>query len=401
LSKIYTAACAKNGFEAAMKIVMLGTYDTGKPRIRILRQGLKLAGAEVIECHRDVWGGTEDKSQVRGIKRKIALAGKWILAYPSLIWSYLRLPRHDAVLIGYLGLLDVLLLWPIVRLRRVPIVWDIFVPLYSTVVEDRSIVGKYNPVAWAIYALEYLAIRLVNVVVIDTQAHAGYIRDTYHRSPEKVQTVLVGAEPEFFDTKNESAPIIENNKPFRVLFYGQFIPLHGIEFVVQAAKLCEAEDTEWLIIGKGQEADRIGKLIEGLCLANLKWIEWVQYEDLVGFMTTADVVLGIFGTTGKAGRVIPNKVYQILMAGRPLITADTPAIRELLSPGETVRLVPPGNAEALAKAVLNLRDNYPEQVPGGFHSALSSRIQPADIGRELLQIMRSVVPESRSSVKRE
>ena len=63
------------------------------------------------------------------------------------------------------------------------------------------------------------------------------------------------------------------------------------------------------------------------------------------------IALGIFGTGDKAARVIPNKVFQALACARPVITADTPAVRELLSDGVDALLVPPGDALALAEAV--------------------------------------------------
>ena len=105
--------------------------------------------------------------------------------------------------------------------------------------------------------------------------------------------------------------------------------------------------------------------------------------------------LGIFGATEKAALVIPNKVFQILSARRPLITRDSPAIRELLGdgvPGAT--LVPPADPVALAAAIERARTESPAQAPAPFFE-LGSRIGPAAIGGQALAVLRSVVEARR------
>jgi glycosyltransferase involved in cell wall biosynthesis len=62
----------------------------------------------------------------------------------------------------------------------------------------------------------------------------------------------------------------------------------------------------------------------------------------------------VFGTGPKTARVIPNKAYQALACGVPLVTADTEAARELLTDGLDALLVPPGDPDALAAAVSRL-----------------------------------------------
>ncbi len=87
---------------------------------------------------------------------------------------------------------------------------------------------------------------------------------------------------------------------------------------------------------------------------NVEWVDWVDYERLPEENQRAGCALGVFGTSAKTGRVIPNKAFQALACGTPLVTADTPAARELLVDGESALLVPPGAAEALAEAVRRL-----------------------------------------------
>ena len=52
--------------------------------------------------------------------------------------------------------------------------------------------------------------------------------------------------------------------------------------------------------------------------------------------------------------MIPNKAFQALACGTPLVTAETPAARELLVDGESALLVPAADPEALAAAVRRL-----------------------------------------------
>ena len=49
------------------RLILWGTYDAGKPRVRILREGLRESGVAVEEIHTDPWNGIEDKSQIRGV----------------------------------------------------------------------------------------------------------------------------------------------------------------------------------------------------------------------------------------------------------------------------------------------------------------------------------------------
>ena len=372
-----------------MRIVFWGTYDLGKPRNRIFLRGLRENDADVIECHSEVWSGIEDKSQVSGGAEKLRILVLWICAYPGLIYRYLRLPKHDLVVIGYLSQIDVLVLWPFAKLRGVPIALDAFLSLYNTVVEDRKIVRRTHPLAHFLYGVEWLACRAADRVITDTRAHADYFSKTFRLSPDKTAAVFVGVEPENFPSRANTSSPRTSGQARTVLFYGQFIPLHGIDTIVCAARLTEDLNARWVLIGRGQEETRIRSMLDAQPLGNLNWIPWVEYEELKNWIARADICLGIFGNTDKAARVIPNKVFQILAAGVPLITRDSCAIRELLSDSmEGVKLVPPADPEALAGAVRQFYDSRNELTRNRLYTEVLEQIMPTSIGRRLLELLR-------------
>jgi glycosyltransferase involved in cell wall biosynthesis len=160
--------------------------------------------------------------------------------------------------------------------------------------------------------------------------------------------------------------------------------LHGIETIVEAAMRSDPARHRWTLFGTGQEAPRIRRLLEQRPVRNIEWIDWVPYERLQEQIAAADMCLGIFGTSGKAERVIPNKAFQIVAAGRPLVTRDSPAIRELVPDGAPgIRLVPAGNADALLAAIDDLASRD-ERIP----SELAERFSTDEIGTQLVRLLR-------------
>lgn len=386
---------AYQGDKSQLRVLFWGTYDLGKPRVRLLLRGLKAHGIETYQIHGDVWQGIEDKSQVKGIVRKLGIGARWLFSYPGLLWRYFHAPTHDVVVIGYLGLADILVIWPFARLMRKPILLDAFLSMYNTVVEDRRIVAKSNPVAKLLWFVEWLGCHAADHLITDTRAHGQYFIDTYNLRPEKVGTVLVGVEPEAFyrDDECPNTGAARGTNRLKVLFYGQFIPLHGIETIIEAARICHDSGIEWRLIGRGQEADRILRMLEQGPVSNLSWLEWVPYEDLVTEIAKADICLGIFGRSEKAARVIPNKVFQILAANKPLITADTPAIRELLSEQNYLALVPPADPEALCKAVKKMAERIRDGNPSDVQLSTHSGYMPQDIGENLAKQLRAAMTD--------
>lgn len=370
-----------------MRVVLWGTCDTGKPRVRILRDGLRANGVEVIECRADVWRGIEDKSQVKGAARWLGLLAGIVCAYPRLIWRYLRLPPHDWVLLGYPSIPDIFVIRLFAWLRGARVAMDWFLSAYDTVVMDRKLVGPRHPLALILWSVEWLAARLADRVFMDTRTHARRMEALFHLRPGRCGAVWVGAEDVFFQPSPEKRAPHKTGRPLHVLFYGQFIPLHGVPTIIEAACLLHDQPMEWLLIGRGQEAARVRKMLEDEPLTKLRWLDWVDYAMLLEHIHAADVCLGIFGASDKAASVIPNKVFQVMAAGKPVITRDSPAVRELfLEPPSSVTLVAPDDPVALAAAI---KAFVPQGILAGGNAALARSFNSAVIGTQLVAVLRS------------
>jgi len=338
-------------------VVFWGTCDTGKPRVRLLLQGLKEQDITVLECRREIWQGVEDKSQLSGWLPNLARGFRLAMAYPGLIIRYLRLPRHNALICSYPGAVDLLIIFCFARLRRVPLIWDMFISIYDTVVVDRKLISHRSPAARLLYGLEWLACRAADCLLMDTKTHAAAMEKLFNLPSGSIGAVPVGCESSIFKPLDTPRP---SDGIFRILFYGQFIPLHGIDIIIKAMKRLQdlKEPVQCTIIGTGQEQSRMDSLLADLKLDNVKRIHWVPYEELPQYIHEADVCLGIFREQGNSARVVPNKAYQVLAMNKPLITGDTPAAREILADLPQVFLIPPEDPKALADSILRIRDGY-------------------------------------------
>ena len=339
-------------------------------------------------CHADVWAGVIDRSAIIGW-RGIPRLARWLLSYPRLIIRYLALPDHQSVIVGYPGHLDVLVIWPFAKIRKAKIVWNTYISMYDTVVGDRELVPSWSPIAYLISAWEWLCSRAADLTLLDTKANAKYFASRYGVDPERIAAVLIGVEPEMFPrARSVRRKEHDPDRFIQVLFFGQMIPLHGLNTILQAVQLGQNDNIFWTLVGRGQDDAKVRTVLEDKSVSNLSWVGWVPQPELIDHIHNSDICLGIFGVSSKANRVIANKVYEVIAAGKPLITRDSTAIRELLSSEMLgIRLIEPGNPHALLDAVRDFGSQREHLSSMELHLGLIDRISPEAIGADLLAAM--------------
>lgn len=366
---------------APRRVCFFGTYARDHTATVLLRQALRARGWEVVECHAPLWEETRDKmpAYFRG-RSLVRLALAYGCRAGRLARGLRQCPDVDAFVVGFNGQLDVLLL-RLMR-RRAPLVFVPLVTISETLIDDR---GVHRPGSWMARLagqLDRWSLRGADRVIIDTEAHRQYLVEVHGVSPQRVGCWHLGADAEVF----RPVPPRPEGRPLQVLFYGQFLPLHGLETIFEAIGILAADGVEeFTVVGTGPERDRTLRGLAPAAAQRVRLVEWIPYRELGAAVADADVCLGSFGTSAKARMVIPNKVYQAAAVGRAVVTGDTPAVREVFTPGENVIVCPPGDPAALAEAIRGLRDDAERtRVASNAQRLMASRFGPCEQGARLV-----------------
>ncbi len=342
-----------------------GHFDPTYPRNRTMAKALRRAGATVVTL----------TDQRRFLQRTPALLGR------------ARGQRFDLLLVGFPGHFDVIAAKALGLAKGAPVIFDAFVSLWETA-EDRgrhaSRLGRRRLEDWA-------SCRLADVVLLDTATHADFFRDRVGVPAHRLRTAWVGSDDEVLRPRPRPP-----GPGFRILFYGTYIPLHGVETIVQAAKLLqdEGDEVEFVLVGTGQTFESVRALAARLSLTSIRFEPRMPVDGLAAEIARSDVCLGIFGSSPKAARVIPNKVFDALAMARPVITADTPAAREVLVHGVNAWLCPAGDPGALAAAIVALKadESARKRMATAGHDLFRRRFSIDALSATMAGIVRELVP---------
>ncbi len=370
-----------------MRVCYFGAYDPEYPRNEILRAGLAPAGVEVVECR------AAPELPMRA--RMEALARRF------------RRIRHeiDAVVVAEFNHPLVPLAVALAAPVGVPVVTDFLTSVYDTAVEDRLAAAPGSPQAAVWWLTDVAALRLSDAVIADTAAHADYFALRFRAVRDRVEVISVGAAEWRFPPTPPPRP--PGDGQLRVLFYGNYIPLHGVEHILDAARELEDDPRfRFTLLGRGQTSGEMRARYESRPTRNVEFVESASQADLRAGLAdriqAADVCLGIFGASPKADRAVPNKVWQCLSANRLVVTGDSAAAREVLTHGRDCVLVPHADARALAAALRDLAGDPGRRTAIAAAGArlTAERYTSRPLGRDLARMLDRVVERSASPAAR-
>lgn len=328
-------------------VVLVGDYTYDYPREKLLRRGFELGGATVHECR------FSEMSRFPSPLKLLLLPLLYVRI--ALRANALRTDgvAPDLVVLTKFNPLVIPVVWAYTRLSGCPFVYDLFVSLHRTA-EMRGIDSR---VVRAVYLVERLTYRLPDHHLVGTDQFADLYADMYGIPRSRFVRLPPSADGDWFYPRDD----VERREPFTLLYWGNFLPHHGVGTILGAAAELRNEPFEFVFLGDGPERERYEQTAADLDLSNVRFEGFVPREDQQERIASSHVALGVFADDPRTMASITNKVSEGVASQCAVLTAESPAIDEWFEHGESVYTVPSADPVALADAIRTLADD-PELV---------------------------------------
>jgi glycosyltransferase involved in cell wall biosynthesis len=312
-----------------LTVCYFGIYHPGHPRNSVFLRSLKKAGFNVIEIN----------NRSDGVKKY------WNLARE--LWRNRK--KIDVVLVGFPGQQAVFIAKLIFR---GPVIFNPLLSLHDAIIGDRKSFSRWSIRALYFWLLDFFSVHLADHVIHDHKTHVEYFSKTFKLRKSKTSVIYMGADEELFQ------PLSLPEKKYEIHYYSSYIPVHGTDTIIRAAKILENDGITFVISGRGQCYADDRKLADELDVRNVEFTERLKSkEELNQFINSSWISLGLLAWVPRTPRSIASKVFEAMCCGRPIVTAYTKAGAELLKDKESVLFVEPKNPKDLAEKILLLKSD--------------------------------------------
>lgn len=285
--------------------------------------------------------------------------------------------------------------WLLARLKRAPFLFEVrdLWPEFAIavgVLRDRTLIRLS---LW----LESFLYRHADRVVVNSPGYLEHVTRQGARR-EHVELVPNGSDPEMFDPSNQGVPFRcehDLQDKFVLLYAGAHGLSNDLGVVLKAARLLQSDPKSSKItivfIGDGKEKPALQK--QGAGLSNVVFLPPLPKNEMATALAGADACLAILKPIPEYKTTYPNKVFDYMAAGRPVVLAIDGVIRLVIEAAGCGIFVQPGDPTALAQAVSSLaKDRSGAQRMGlAGRKYLEEHFSRDKMSDKLLEILISLV----------
>ena len=183
-----------------------------------------------------------------------------------------------------------------------PIIYFPFLSIHDVLVLERKKIKSNSIKAKLVFFTDKIACKLADIIIIDSESHKNHFLNKFNLRKEKFRVLFFGTnEDEFFQL-----PVKKNTEKFSVLYFGSFVPPHGIDFILKCAYyLRENQDIRFKLCGDGYLKKDMENLAKKMKLMSSSTIKLSLYNRFTIFIRHSFKLLG--GNTNIKFTVIRRK----------------------------------------------------------------------------------------------
>ena len=221
----------------------------------------------------------------------------------------------------------------------------------------------------------------------------GFLEPVTSRGAKRVELIPNGADPSMFDPNNDGMEFRRSNQlmdKFVVLYAGAHGMSNDLEVVLDAAALLvDRNEIQLVLLGDGKEKPALMTRAQKMDLKNVTFLPSVPKTEMVSALAGADACLAILKPLEEYKTTYPNKVFDYMAAGRPVVLAIDGVIREVVEAAGCGIFAAPGSADEVANAIRQLAADKKESRIMGLQGRdyLQKNFSRAAIGEKLLGLL--------------
>lgn len=189
----------------------------------------------------------------------------------------------------------------------------------------------------------------------------GFIDHIQKRGGRQIALIPNGAEASMFDPQADGADLRQQyglQEKFVVLYAGAHGLSNDLEILLLAAKdLKDRPEIAIVLLGDGKDKPNLVAKAAELGVSNVHFLPALPKAEMREALAAADACIAILKPIEMYRTVYPNKVFDYMAAGRATLLAIDGVIREVIEQGQAGVFVPPGDPEAMARAIRQFADD--------------------------------------------
>ena len=242
--------------------------------------------------------------------------------------------------------------WLVARLKRVPFLFEVrdLWPAFAIAVGVLRNPLLVRATLW----LERFLYQRADRVMVNSP---GFIEHVRQRGARWIELVPNGADPEMFkpdDCGLEFRARHNLQDRFVILYAGAHGLSNDLGLALEAASQLRGSRICFVFVGDGKDKARLQAQAAEMQLDNVLFLPAVPKDEISLVMSAADACLAILKPIDLYKTTYPNKVFDYMAAGRPVLLVIDGVIRQVVEAANAGLAVPPANATALAQAAAQL-----------------------------------------------